>query len=163
MLLGRSYLSMAQHVEADRAKAVAQGTDDRALNLIADALNVVSSGGPGELVARLSILRRNVESWQAHLWGNPDPAAPPEDDGRCGAVDPDDLDACGDCPDCRPAPSGPPLSEVSETLFGIRPHRPVTPGEDARMKTFAEAFPGYCPDGTCGKCGACELRKGEGS
>lgn len=43
------------------------------------------------------------------------------------------------------------------TVNGIRPHIPRRPGDDEKAK-FAAEFPGYCPDGTCGVCGACQLR-----
>jgi hypothetical protein len=31
--------------------------------------------------------------------------------------------------------------------------------EAQHLIQFSKAFPGYCSDGTCGHCGACELRK----
>jgi len=45
---------------------------------------------------------------------------------------------------------------------GIRPHLPITDRQAAQARRFADAFPGYCMDGSCGHCGACELRKDGG-
>lgn len=45
---------------------------------------------------------------------------------------------------------------------GIRPHLPSTPADDAKREAFEVlASSGYCADGTCGECGACDLRRGE--
>lgn len=40
------------------------------------------------------------------------------------------------------------------STYGIRPHT-GRPEDDEKRWQFADAFPGYCPDGTCG---ACELK-----
>lgn len=41
--------------------------------------------------------------------------------------------------------------------------RPSALTEDEQRRQFAALFPGYCTDGTCGTCPACELRKEDGS
>lgn len=54
------------------------------------------------------------------------------------------------------------LEEVIDgTVDGIRPHLPTTPADDDRRQRFADEFSGHCADGTCGVCGACELRRDE--
>jgi hypothetical protein len=50
---------------------------------------------------------------------------------------------------------------IDGTVDGIRPHT-GRPEDDAQRRAFADMFPGFCADGTCGTCGACELRRDEG-
>lgn len=56
---------------------------------------------------------------------------------------------------CSPYDS---LHQAGCSLYGIRPHLPMTPEQDERRQQFEAMFHSYCTDGTCGTCGACELR-----
>lgn len=167
-LLGLSYRAMAKRVAAVRDLAVREERDDRALHLVSDALAAVSSQSTEELRLHLEIVAARVAEWRADLF----PVVHIYDDGAGGVWEhPGGILDCK-APECRKicvdprcpagyAHYGP--CPGPHSVDGIRSHLPSTERGDEQRRQFTEAFPGYCSDGTCGVCGACELRKDDGS
>jgi hypothetical protein len=160
-LLGVSYHTAAQRAVAVRNLASEQGSDTGSLELIAATLEAVSQLSLEDFRKALYTVASTAIAMIEQVDRDLTEGSFGELDRRVGDRIQQAADAWGisrtEAKDRLHA--GQPFPGADGTLYGIRPHRPV---DDRKKEMFERAFPDYCADGSCGRCGACELRKDGG-